>query len=153
MPKPPKSSKLLHQCSQTKDEMKHRELIEDALIVNCDRPKPSNRLNSNQKKIFNFIADGLADTKIIGHLDPFSLETLCIAIDRLQVIEKEINRDFSNIYNKELMSAKSKYTADLLKFGQEFCLTPQARAKMGIISLNKALEDSDPLLKVLKKVN
>ena len=73
-----------------------------------------------------------------------------IAIDRLQTIEKTINQDFDMIYNKELMQAKSKYTHDFLKFINEACLSPQSRAKMGVIASNKMMEEVDPLLKVLK---
>jgi P27 family predicted phage terminase small subunit len=110
----------------------------------------SSRLNANQKKIFNYIVAELKPSKILGNLDSYMLEMGAIAIDRLQTIEKEINRDFDNIYNKELMSAKAKYTSDFLKFCQEACLSPQSRAKMGIIASNKKEEDMDPLLKVLR---
>jgi hypothetical protein len=48
------------------------------------------------------------------------------------------------------MQAKSKYTTDFFKFINEACLSPQSRAKMGVFASNKAIEDADPLLKVLK---
>jgi hypothetical protein len=48
------------------------------------------------------------------------------------------------------MQAKSKYTTDFFKFVNEACLSPQSRAKMGILASNKAMEETDPLLKVLK---
>lgn len=145
-----KSARVLHPKSQTKDEINTRIEVEDKLKGDDRKIEPSNRLNANQKKIFKYIVAELKASKILGNLDSFMLEVGCIAIDRLQCIEKEINRDFSMIYNKELMSAKSKYTHDFLKFVQEACLSPQSRAKMGILASNKQMEEKDPLLKVLK---
>lgn len=148
--RPSKSAKVLHPCSQTKDELNTRIEVEDRLKGNANRVEPSERLNANQKKIFRYIVAELEASKILGNLDTFMLETGAIAIDRLQCIEKEINRDFELIYNRELMSTKSKYTADFFKFVQEACLSPQSRAKMGIMFANKQMEEQDPLLKVLK---
>lgn len=150
MGRPSKSAKTLHQYSQTQEEINKRIEMEEALKGEADKIKPSERLNANQKKIFNYIVTELRSSKLLGNLDAYLLEMGCIAIDRLQCIEKDINRDFSLIYDKALMSAKSKYTHDFLKFCNEACLSPQARAKMGIIAANKMMEEKDPLLQVLK---
>jgi len=116
-----------------------------------DKIKPSSRLNANQKKVFEYIVGELEASKILGNVDSYMLEMGAIAIDRLQCIERRINQDFDEaIRDKELMSAKRAYTADFLKFCAETCLSPQSRAKMGILAANKAMEDKDPLLKVLK---
>ena len=151
MSRPTKSAKLLHPKSQTKAEINTRIKVEDTLKGDSERLEPSNRLNANQKRIFQYIVDELKPSKILGNLDSYVLEMGAVAIDRLQGIEKIINQDFDMIYNKELMSAKSKYTSDFLKFVNEACLSPQSRAKMGIIASNKQMEDADPLLKVLQK--
>lgn len=150
MARPSKSAKVLHPKSQTKAEINARIEVEDRLKGNAEKVEPSERLNANQRKIFRYIVSEMEASKILGNLDTFMLEVGCIAIDRLQAIEKEINRDFTQIYNKELMSAKAKYTADFMKFAQETCLSPQSRAKMGILYANKKMEEEDPLLKVLK---
>jgi phage terminase small subunit len=134
----------------TKDEYRNRKNTQDKLKGNADKILPSNRLNANQKKLFKYIVSELENSKVLGNLDTFMLEMGVIAIDRLQVIEKSINQDFDMIYNKELMQAKSKYTTDFFKFINEACLSPQSRAKMGVFASNKAIEDADPLLKVLK---
>lgn len=151
MSRPTKSAKLLHPKSQTKAEINIRIEVEDTLKGDSEKLEPSNRLNTNQKRIFQYIVDELKPSKILGNLDSYVLELGAVAIDRLQGIEKIINQDFDMIYNKELMSAKSKYTSDFLKFVNEACLSPQSRAKMGIIASNKQMEDADPLLKVLQK--
>lgn len=150
MSRPSKSARVLHPQSQTKGEIKTRIETEDRLKGDANKLEPSNRLNANQKKIFKYIVGELKASQILGNLDSYMLEMGVIAIDRLQTIEKEINRDFTMIYNKELMSAKAKYTSDFLKFCQEACLSPQSRAKMGIMAANKKMEETDPLLKVLK---
>jgi P27 family predicted phage terminase small subunit len=150
MSRPSKSARVLHPKSQTKDEINTRIETEDKLKGNSDKLEPSSRLNANQKKIFKYIVAEMKASKILGNLDTYMLEMGAIAIDRLQNIEREVNRDFALIYNKELMNAKAKYTSDFLKFCNEACLSPQSRAKMGIISANKQQEEKDPLLKVLK---
>ena len=150
MSRPTKSARVLHPSSQTKAEINKRIEIEDAIKGGSVKLEPSSRLNANQKKIFRFIVQHLEPSKILGTIDSFMLETGVIAIDRLQTIEKTINQDFDQIYNKDLMVAKSKYTLDLQKFINDACLSPQARAKMGVIASNKMMEDKDPLLKVLK---
>lgn len=151
MSRPSKSARVLHPTSQTKGEINARIETEDRLKGKLDKLEPSNRLNANHKKIFKYIVSELKPSEILGNLDSFVLEMGVIAIDRLQNIEKEINRDFSMLYDKDLMNAKAKYTSDFQKFCQEVCLSPQSRAKMGIISANKVMEEKDPLLKVLKK--
>lgn len=150
MTRPSKSAKVLHPKSQTKDEINARIEAEDQLRGNSDKIKASNRLNANQKRIFDYIVSELAASKVLGNIDTYMLEMGAIAIDRLQGIEKIINQDFDAIRDKELMSAKRQYTSDFLKFCSETCLSPQSRAKMGILAANKTQEDTDPLLKVLK---
>ena len=147
--KSPKSVELSSK-NFTKDEFHKRKTTQDKLKGKADKIEPSNRLNANQKKLFRYIVSELENSKVLGNLDTFMLEMGVIAIDRLQVIEKSINQDFDMIYNKELMQAKSKYTTDFFKFVNEACLSPQSRAKMGILANNKAMEEMDPLLKVLK---
>lgn len=151
MSRPSKSARVLHPKSQTKDEINTRIEMEDSLKGGSTNLEPSSRLNANQKKIFKYIVAELKASKILGNLDTYMLEMGCIAIDRLQNIEKLINEDFERAFDKDVMNTKAKYTNDFVKFCQEACLSPQARAKMGIMAANKKLEEADPLLKVLNK--
>lgn len=112
--------------------------------------KPSNRLNSNQKKIFKFISEHMKSVGFVSDIDVILLENTCIAIDRLQSIEKLLNEDFDRIRDRELMAAKSKYQADFQKGVEQFGLSPASRAKFGSIVAGKKEEEKDPLLKVLK---
>jgi phage terminase small subunit len=151
MTRPSKSAKVLHPKSQTKEEINSRIEVEDQLRGNSDKIKASSRLNSNQKRIFDYIVSELEASKVLGNVDTYMLEMGAISIDRLQAIERIINQDFDAIRDKELMSAKRAYTTDFQKFCNEACLSPQSRAKMGIIAANKQQEKVDPLLAVLKK--
>ena len=112
--------------------------------------KPSSRLNSNQKKLFLEIKHHIENVGIHGDIDAHMLETCAIAIDRLQNIEKMINADFDRIRDRELMAAKTKYTADFIKGVEFFGMAPTARAKFGTLLTAKKAEEKDPLLKVLK---
>jgi P27 family predicted phage terminase small subunit len=149
MSRPSKSAKVLHPKSQTKAEINKRIEVEDKLKGGSDKIIASNRLNANQKKVFNYIVAEMEASNILGNLDTFILETACIAIDRLQGIEKLINQDFERICDKDLMAAKNKYTSDFFKCCQELSLSPSSRAKMGIFAANKQMEEQDPLLKLL----
>lgn len=148
MGRPSKNAKVSSK-NLTKSESRTRLETEDKLKGKDKKPKASNRLNANQKKIFNFIADHYEDVGFLGELDEFILEMGAIAIDRLQQIEKMVNADINMLMSKELMAAKSKYTNDFFKCCAELSLSPQSRAKFGIIATQKKEDDADPLLKVL----
>lgn len=136
----------------TKEELRNRTEQEIQLRGPSDKIEPSKHLNSRQKKIFNYIVEEMAASDILGNLDIFILDTCSIAIDRLQQIEKKINKDIDYLLNKNLMSAKDKYTKDFFRCCNELSLSPQSRAKLGNINLKAEEEQDDPLLKALKRV-
>lgn len=145
--------KTVSQTSQKhgKQLASNRQKVETALKGDLNIITPSSRLNSPQKKIFNFIVGELAKVDFLGSIDIHLLEQTCIAIDRLHSIEKLINQDFDNIRDKDLMSAKSKYTRDFEVGLQNLPLSPASRAKFGILMAEKAKQEGDPLLKILRK--
>lgn len=149
--RPPKDPSLAIGKSITKEDAAIRTKVKEMFGAEVfEDIKAPSRLNSNQKKIFNMIKQHIENAGVYGSIDAQMLETTAIAIDRLQTIEKMINQDFINIYNKDLMSAKTKYTADFLKGVEFFGMAPTARAKFGSLVANKKAEEADPLLKVLK---
>jgi phage terminase small subunit len=150
MPRVPKNVDLT-ESHRSRKEIETRKNVEDLFGAELTKDlKPSNRLNANQKKLFKFIADHHKSIGVLGDIDGIMLELTVIAIDRLQSIEKLINEDFDQINNRELMAAKSKYTTDFLKGVEMFGMSPSARAKFGILAAQKAEQETDPLLKVLK---
>lgn len=136
----------------SKAEIEARQALEEMFSGDYEQGlKPSNRLNSNQKKLFKQIVDHYSKLNIAGDIDFLTLEYTVIAIDRLQNIEKMINQDFDMIRDPELMRAKDKYTRDFLKGCEKFGLSPIDRAKFAAQVGKKVAEEKDPLLAVLKK--
>lgn len=148
MARPSKSVKVMSK-NLTKEEKELRLETEEKLKGGADNISPPTHLNARQKKIFNYIIEQLKESNILGNLDIYILSQTSIAIDRLQQIEKLINKDINNIYNKDLMKAKSEYTKDFFRCCNELSLSPQSRAKLGNINMQAKERDEDVLLKVL----
>src|SRR3954468_19217069 len=113
--RPPKSI-VLKEGELPKADAAVRGLVENLFGADLQGDlKPSNRLNSAQKKIYKFILEHIKKVGVVGDIDVVMLETTSIAIDRLHAIEKILNEDFDRICDAQLMAAKSKYTTDLYK--------------------------------------
>lgn len=152
MARPCKSAALLSDCSQTKAETSYRIEQEKALSGNADKLLPPDWLSDNQRYIFTSITQGLKEAGILGELDIYLLTECAVAIDRLQTIEQELNAYPELLGTKEgnaLMKAKDSYTRDFFRCCNELSLSPQSRAKIANINLQKAQQQADPLLAVL----
>ena len=149
MARPSKSVKVMSK-NLTKEERELRLEIEEKLKGGADNISPPTYLNASQKKIFNYIIEQLQDSGILGNLDIYILSQAAISIDRLQKIEKMINKDINRIYDKDLLKAKSEYTKDFFRCCNELSLSPQSRAKLGNINLQAEQERQDLLLQVLE---
>lgn len=147
MARPCKSVKLLSDYSQTKSELKKRAEVEEKLKGSGKNISPPTYLSTNQKKLFRYIVKELNASEILGSLDIYILSTCCISIDRLQEIEKLINENIEQLFNKDLMSAKDKYTKDFFRCCNELSLSPQSRAKLGNLNLNE--KKGNPLREAL----
>lgn len=149
--RPPKMTDLVEGKHLTKEQVAARQSVEQLFGGEFSgKLKPSNHLNASQKKIFKFILEHIKHVGFLGDVDVIMLENTCIAIDRLQQIEKILNEDFDRIRDRELMAAKSKYQADLQKGVDLFGLAPASRAKFGAVVANNKEKEQDPLLKILK---
>lgn len=134
----------------TKAEIKERKEAEEAIKGSDDKIAiPPEYLNNKQKDIYTFIVNELAETNILNNLDVFILSTCSIAVERLIKIETIINRNPNGLMNKDIMSAKDKYTKDLYRCCNELSLSPQSRAKLGSLALANKEKKEDPLLKIL----
>lgn len=148
MARPSKSVKVISK-NLTKEEKELRLETEEKLKGGADNISPPTHLNASQKKIFYYIIEQLKESGILGNLDTYILSQAAISIDRLQKIEKMINKDINRIYDKDLLKAKSEYTKDFFRCCNELSLSPQSRAKLGNINLQAEQERRDPLLQVL----
>lgn len=132
----------------TKEEKDKRLEKEEQYKVASDKVVAPGHLTKQQVEIFNYIVNELKESGIVGNLDVFILATCAIAIDRLQEIEKKVNDKFALITNNALMAAKDKYSKDFYRCCNELSLSPQSRAKLANINMNK--KEDDPLLEALK---
>lgn len=133
----------------TKKEIESRLAAENALKGHSNKIKPPSYISKNQKKIFSNIVQELLTSNILCNLDIYVLTSCSIAIDRLQEIEILINDNFNNIYNKDIMSAKEKYTKDLYRCMSELSLSPASRAKIANINTQVQTVKDDEVLKAL----
>lgn len=146
--RPSKSVKTMSK-NLTKEEIAIRTQTEEKLKGAADEISPPTHLNARQKKIFNYIVKELQASGILGNLDIYILSTCAVAIDRVQQIERIINKDIERLLDRNLLSAKDKYSKEFFRCCNELSLSPQSRAKLGNINFQVRVEEDDPLLKVL----
>ena len=134
----------------SKEDIEKRKETENKLRGLADKIEfPPDYLTEDQKKIYIDIFKELEASQILSNLDVYILTSCSIAIDRLQYIEKIINKNPKAIMNKELMSAKDKYNKEFYRCCNELSLSPQSRAKFGSLSLKAKDESEDEVLKAL----
>lgn len=135
----------------TKAEIEARKEKEERIKSLADKIDiPPEYLSKEQKSIYKFIIEELRMTGILTNLDVYILSTCAIAVDRLRAIETTINKNINGLFNKDLMSAKDKYTKDLYRCCNELSLSPQSRAKLGNLALDNKDKEEDPVLKALR---
>lgn len=134
----------------TKEEIEIRLEQEEKLKGNADKIRPPTYLSKDQKKIFKYIVSQLEASNILSNLDVYILTTASISIDRLVKIEQKINDNLDNLWDKDLMSSKDKYTKDFFRCCNELSLSPQARAKIGSLALQAKKDEVDPLVAALR---
>lgn len=129
----------------TSEELKNRIDSEAKLKGESDKLKPPAYLTPAQKKIFRYILTNLKSSEILGNLDIYVLTECSICIDRMQAIEKKINK--SDLIDPALVAVKEKYTKAFFRYCNELSLSPQSRAKLA--NINTQTKDENPLIKVL----
>ena len=89
--------------------------------------------------------DGLEAGKILGKLDVFVLESTAVAIDRLRTINRMIDNEPGLLLHTATQNSRAKFQADLWRGCNELCMSPQARAKMGLLAAQGNPDANDPL--------
>ena len=139
MPRPAKT--LSSQSSHlTKNEIEARKTTEEKLKGKNDKLTPSNYLNDRQKEIFEYILENLEESRILGNLDIFVLHQTAICIERLESMEKEINKNMEVLKTSSYKSARDMYSKEFFRCCNELCLSPQSRAKLSISKIPKKEE-------------
>ena len=119
---------------------------EAKLKGSSDKLKPAGYLTTSQKKIFKFIVSNLESSGILGNIDNYVLNECSICIERMQYIEKQVNENPELLTDSSLMATKDRYTKAFFRYCNELCLSPQARAKIANINLQK---EENPLMELL----
>ena len=135
----------------SKDETEQRLQIEDNLRGKADKLIPPLYLTDSQVEIFNYVLSELEEAKVLGNLDLFSLSQLSICVDRMQQIEKEVNENPSAMIDTKLMQTRDRYARDFLRLCNEFCMSPQARAKLSISTVKPGQEKKKTLMELLNE--
>lgn len=135
----------------TKEEERQRQEAEDRLRGNSDKLIPPLYLTEAQVEIFNYILAELETAKVLGNLDLFALSQLSICVDRMQQIEDQINQNMDLILENKLMSARDRYARDFIRLCNEFCMSPQSRAKLSISTVKPGQEKKKTLMELLNE--
>lgn len=135
----------------SKDETEQRLQIEDQLRGRSDKLLPPLYLTDEQVEIFNYVLEELNEAKVLGNLDLFALSQLSICVDRMQEIEKEINENKTMLLDKTLMQTRDRYSRDFIRLCNEFCMSPQSRAKLSISTVKPGQEKKKTLMELLNE--
>ena len=137
-------------ASMTKEARDGRAEAETRLRGECDAIAAPAWLTEGQQAIFDFVVAEMAASGILGNLDTYILTQFAVVADRVFEIERLINEDTDlRVQNKELIAARNSYARDFWRGMNELSLSPQARAKIGSLSMAKKEEEKDPLKKLL----
>lgn len=148
MARPAKSAKTKSGVIPLEDTAARIE-AEEALRGTADHIEPAYELNAEQEGIFRFIVKEYEAAGVLGNLDAYVLTMTAVAIDRVAALDKEMNRAPILLTDKEYYTARGKYMSDFWRGCNELCLSPQARAKIGIVAAQAARKERDALAEAL----
>ncbi len=131
MGRPAKSS-VVKSRKISKEAKKKLVETEQKLKGENDKLVPQKHLNKRQKEIFSYILNELSDKNILGNLDLFVLNQTAIVIERLEQLDKQVNKSKEVVQNSTFKATREMYTKDFFRCCNELCLSPQSRAKLSI---------------------
>lgn len=133
----------------TKKEIAVRQGVETRLQGDTSVVCPD-YLTNEQRMVFESVVKHYIEAGILSSVDSMALSVFCVAINRLFEIEAQINKGERDPFDSKVVAARSKYEATVRWGCAEFCLSPQARAKIGSLFAAKTKDIEDPLLEALK---
>jgi len=132
----------------TRADIQARTEMDKRLIGSQDITCPDD-LTPMQREIFETVVAHFIDANIVSAIDSMTLAVFAIALDRLMTIEREINRGHLDPFDSKVTATRAKYESTVWKGCNEFCLSPQARAKLGSVMTAKRKEAADPLMEAM----
>ena len=134
-----------------KEEIEQRQQVEDNLRASADKLVPPDYLTESQVNVFNYVLSELEEAKVLGNLDLFALSQLSICVDRMQQIEQQVNENPDYLIDSKLMQTRDRYARDFLRLCNEFCMSPQSRAKLSISTVKAGQEKKKTLIELINE--
>ena len=135
----------------TKEEQTQRLESEENLRGGADKLVPPDYLTESQVGVFNYVLSELEEAKVLGNLDLFALSQLSICVDRMQQIEQQVNENPDYLIDSKLMQTRDRYARDFLRLCNEFCMSPQSRAKLSISTVKAGKEKKKTLIELINE--
>ena len=132
-----------------KQEKTDRKNAENKLKGNSKNVQPAYKLTKNQRKIFNSIRKVLEEAGVLGELDSYVLTATAVAADRIADVDRKVNENPALMLDKDMAGIRGKYWSDFRQGCNELGLSPQARAKLGIVAAANKSKENDPLAAAL----
>lgn len=118
--------------AMTNEEKALRSSTEKRIRGSADKLSPPKGMSKARKATFEFVISELSGTDMLGNLDVFVLEKLCIAVDMLNQIDEMIDDNNDFIMNSAIRQSREMYSRDFFRCCNELCMSPQSRAKFSI---------------------
>lgn len=150
MARPAKSVEL-RTGHMTKEEIEARQIAENNIKGGTDMLVPPDYLTEGQADIFVYIVDALKDSAILSNLDIYVLSNCAISIDRIRQYDEMISFDAGLLCDKDIIGNRNKTVTEFLRYCNELCLSPQARAKIGTAAIQKKQAAVDPIAAIINK--
>lgn len=136
---------------QTKAEKSKRLAAEEQLRgKSVQTLVPPEYLNDRQREIFLGVLDILLPAKILNEGDIYMLTNLAIDVERKEVMDQMINDEPRLLTDSKFAAVRERYEKSYLRCCAELCLTPAARAKMGLMAAADERDKKDPLMAAME---
>lgn len=135
----------------TKTEIEQRKKIQDILKGDTEESGilPPFELSEEQQEIFDLLINAYKKAEILGNLDGYIIAEGAVVIDRLREIERRINEDPGMMFLDNVRNTRKEYVQNFFRVCNELGLSPQSRAKLGSLIVQKDKTDSDPVMQIL----
>lgn len=130
------------------DVIESRRQTEDRLRGDAAKVEPYFAISENQRGIFDRIREMFEKVGLLGEADGYVITEAAVIIDRLQDIESRINENPGLLFDRDVCNTRKEYMQNFFRICNELSLSPQARAKMGILAAEKDERDRDPILQL-----
>ena len=130
------------------DIAQERREIENTLKGESSDVAPSFELSESQRMIFDRIKTMFDKVGLLGELDCYVLTEGAVVIDRLHQIEQHLNERPDLLFDRDICNTRKEYIQNFFRICNELSLSPQSRAKMGILASERDDRDNDPILKL-----